>query len=228
MQVTDGRSLAAQARRAQIVDAAIEVIAAAGFAQCSFGRIAKHAGLSSTRLISYHFEDKSELIQAVVDTVLGEATRYVQPRIAAAADRRAALAAYVTSNLEFVRDHPTRVRALVEIFAGARNDDRLTTSDTPRAVAIEFFRAGQQEGVFRRFDPEVMATVLRAAIDAVAMRPDVDHAAYAVELVELFDRVTRADPAPDTGAPRPAHADPGAEPQHPRRAADRGTERTGR
>ncbi|GIL27459.1 TetR/AcrR family transcriptional regulator [Actinocatenispora comari] len=227
MQVTDGRSLAAQARRAQIVDAAIEVIAAAGFAQCSFGRIAKHAGLSSTRLISYHFEDKNELIQAVVDTVLGEATRYVQPRIAATADRRAALAAYITANLEFLHDHPTRIRALVEIFAGARNDDRLTTSDTPRAVAIDFFRAGQREGVFRRFDPEVMATVLRAAIDAVAMQPDVDHAAYTGELVELFDRVTRADPAPGD-APRLTPAGSGDEPRHPRRAADRGTERTDR
>jgi AcrR family transcriptional regulator len=227
MQVTDGRSLAAQARRTQIVDAAIEVISAAGFAQCSFGRIAKHAGLSSTRLISYHFEDKNELIQAVVDTVLGEATRYVQPRIADTADRRAALAAYITANLEFLHDHPTRIRALVEIFAGARNDDRLTTSDTPRAVAIEFFRAGQREGVFRRFDPEVMATVLRAAIDAVAMQPDVDHTAYADELVELFDRVTRADPAPGD-APRPLRAGSGDEPQHPRRAAGRDTERTDR
>lgn len=252
MQVTDGRSLAAQARRTQIVDAAIEVIAASGYGQCSFGRIATQAGLSSTRLISYHFRDKSELIQAVVDTVLGEATRYVQPRIAATTDRPAALAAYIGSNLEFLHDHPTRIRALVEIFAAARSDERVTTSDTPRAVAIEFFRAGQQEGVFRRFDPEVMATSLRAVIDAVAVLPDADHAAYARELADMFDRATRNDPVPvgsrdgarqpvggrdgarqevdgRDGARRPAHLGSGDdETEGQRPAADRGTERTGR
>ncbi|BCJ33589.1 TetR family transcriptional regulator [Actinocatenispora thailandica] len=227
MQVTERRSPAARARRAQIIDAAIEVIADAGYGQCSFGRIARRAGLSSTRLISYHFEDKTELIQAVVDTVLGEATRYVQPRIAATTDRRAALAAYLTANLEFLRDHPARIRALVEIFAGTRNDDRLSTSDTPRAVAVEFFRAGQEEGVFRRFDPEVMATTLRAAIDAVAVLPDVDHVRYARELFDLFDRATRAEPTA-AGTPPPAGAPGHPETGASRPAADRGTERTGR
>ena len=55
----------AAARREQIVAAAIEVIAAAGFAQASFARIAEHAGLSSTRLISYHFAGKADLMATV-------------------------------------------------------------------------------------------------------------------------------------------------------------------
>ncbi|MEP7024912.1 MAG: TetR family transcriptional regulator, partial [Actinomycetota bacterium] len=49
------RSVTAMARRSQIVTATIDVIAEVGFGQASFARIAERAGLSSTRLISYHF-----------------------------------------------------------------------------------------------------------------------------------------------------------------------------
>jgi hypothetical protein len=58
------RSLTATARRAQIIAATIETIAELGYGQASFGRIAERAGLSSTRLISYHFADKQELLLA--------------------------------------------------------------------------------------------------------------------------------------------------------------------
>ena len=60
------RSFASEARRAQIVAATMQVIAEDGLAQASFARIAERAGLSSTRLISYHFAGKDELIEAVV------------------------------------------------------------------------------------------------------------------------------------------------------------------
>ena len=49
------RSFTEGARRAQIVQAAIETIAEAGFRHATFARIAERAGLSSTGLISYHF-----------------------------------------------------------------------------------------------------------------------------------------------------------------------------
>lgn len=188
-------SPAAAARREQIVSAAIEVIAEKGYGQASFGRIAEHAGLSSTRLISYHFKGKSELIQAVVDRTLSDAAAFMRPRLDAATTRRGTLAAFIESNLEFMRDHPAHIRALVEIIAGTRGSDDTSVPDTSRVVAEEFFRVGQAEGEFRAFDPHVMAVSLRAAIDAVAIMPNVDHTAYARELITLFDRATRKDPS---------------------------------
>jgi AcrR family transcriptional regulator len=194
MQVTNRElSPTAAARREQIVAAAIEVIAAKGYGQASFGRIAEHAGLSSTRLISYHFKGKSELIQAVVDRAMSDAAAFMRPRMDAATTRRDTLASYIESNLEFMRDHPAHIRALVEIIAGTRGGGDTSVSDTSSMVAEEFFRAGQAEGAFRAFDPHVMAVSLRAAIDAVAIMPDVDHTAYARELVALFDHATRKD-----------------------------------
>jgi AcrR family transcriptional regulator len=68
MQVTT-RSAAATARRSQILEATIDVVAEEGFAKASFARICERAGLSSTRLISYHFAGKAELVSALVEHV---------------------------------------------------------------------------------------------------------------------------------------------------------------
>jgi len=64
------------ARRSQIVAAMIDVIAELGFGQASFARIAERAGVSSTRLISYHFAGKDELITAVAEDVIASIGDY--------------------------------------------------------------------------------------------------------------------------------------------------------
>jgi AcrR family transcriptional regulator len=194
-------SVTTAARRAQIVTAAIDTIAERGYNNASFARIAARAGISSTRLISYHFDDKADLVRAVVGSVLAEAADYMGKRMAAAESRSEALTAYIESNLEFVAEHPTAIRAVIEISANARAEDGtslLHTADAPEADdavsrLATLFREGQAAGEFRAFDPVVVAVTLRAAIDAAASQPDLDPHAYAAELVALFTRATRKD-----------------------------------
>jgi AcrR family transcriptional regulator len=198
MRVTE--TVASSARRAQIVLAAIDTIAELGYGNASFARIAKRAGISSTRLISYHFDDKAELVRAVVGAVLAEAADYMGKRLRAGGTRAELLATYIESNLEFIAEHPTAIRAVNEIAANARADDgtslvRLEDVDDPVSRLATLFREGQDAGDFRPFDPNVMAVTLRAAIDAAAARPDLDPHAYAAELVALFSRATRKDPS---------------------------------
>lgn len=187
-----------EARRAQIVAAAIDTIAELGYGNASFARIAKRAGISSTRLISYHFDDKAELVRAVVGAVLTQAADHMGRRMSAAAGRQALLSAYIESNLEFIAEHPTAIRAVIEIAANARADDgtalvRPADVDDPTGRLTAMFREGQAAGDFRVFDPTVMAVTLRAAIDAAASIPGLDPHAYAAELVTLFTLATRKD-----------------------------------
>src|SRR5664280_2542101 len=96
MQVTRGdspgtRSVTATARRAQIVAATIDVIVESGYPQASFARIAERAGLSSTRLISYHFAGKAELIAAVVTEVTTAIGQHMAQRMAGQPDAKHAL-----------------------------------------------------------------------------------------------------------------------------------------
>ncbi|MFF2076600.1 TetR/AcrR family transcriptional regulator [Kitasatospora sp. NPDC058162] len=203
-----GRSFTTDARRAQIVTAAIETVAELGYARASFAQIAKRAKLSSVRLISYHFDDKEDLFQALVDTVQEQARLAIQPRIRAHREPAAMLAAYIEANLDFLAEHPVEVRALVDVFANARRQDgsSLVSSagfDTPVALLVQHLRDGQRSGAFRPFDAEAMATAIRASIDAAANRISAgnsagssagdgfDPRAYGRELVTLFDLATR-------------------------------------
>src|SRR5882757_3980884 len=107
------------ARRTQIVTAAIEVIAEVGYAKATFSRIAKHAGLSSTGMISYHFEGKDDLLAACVTEIEQSTGAFMQPRIDAADGHVARLRAYVEANVALVGDQPAAVRALIDLVRNA-------------------------------------------------------------------------------------------------------------
>jgi AcrR family transcriptional regulator len=189
------RTFTENARRAQIVRAAIETIGELGYHATSFARIAERAGLSSTGMISYHFRGKDDLMDAVMTEVTGAASDYMEPRIQAAGDHRAMLHAYIESNIDFVRDHRAEITALQAIMRSGRTVGGAgewfgATVD----LIAEHFADGQRAGVFREFDPLVMAITLRQAIDGIhwllATDPAADFAAYASELVTTFDRAT--------------------------------------
>src|SRR2546427_12565865 len=57
---------AAGGRRAQIIDAALHVMAEHGFRGASIKRIAEHAGLKSPALIYWYFKDKQALLEGVL------------------------------------------------------------------------------------------------------------------------------------------------------------------
>ncbi len=189
------RTFTENARRAQIVRAAIETIGELGYHATSFARIAERAGLSSTGMISYHFRGKDDLMDVVTTEVTSAASDYMEPRIQAAGDHRAMLHAYIESNLDFVRDHPAEIKALLAIMRASRTvgggSNWLRAAIT---LIADHFADGQGAGVFGEFDPMVMAITLRQAIDGIhlvlAMVPDADVAAFAREIVATFDRAT--------------------------------------
>jgi TetR/AcrR family transcriptional regulator len=67
-QAATGEAPAGPGRRAQILDAALHVMAERGFRGASIKRIAQHAGLKSPALIYWYFKDK----QALFEAMLGE------------------------------------------------------------------------------------------------------------------------------------------------------------
>ena len=203
MQVTnepEGRSFTASARRAQIVAAAIDAIAELGYGHASYARIAERAGLSSTRLISYHFADKRDLLAEIARTVYQAGARYVLPRIEAERSAPAMLAACLRANLEFLRDHANEVAAVNEIAANLRAGGELRSpgigpGDEQIQHGIEaILRKGQADGDFADFDIPTVAWVIRHAIDGVQQRrtrePGFDFEVCIRELTEFFRRAT--------------------------------------
>lgn len=196
------RTFIEEARRAQLVACAIDTIAELGYGQASLARIAQRAGISKG-VIGYHFAGKDELLSEIVADVMSRAAEYIRPRVSGESNGRAVLRAYIESSLAFMAEHRNDMLALVEIVRNARPAEG-ATSFGPRFVEgsisslEQLLTRFQGTGEFRaEFDPAVMATAIRAAIDAVPRRlahhPELDVAHYGRELSGLFDLATRND-----------------------------------
>lgn len=194
------RTFTSEARRAQIIDAAIETIAEMGLSGASYAQIAQRAELSSTRLISYHFTDRAELMDAVVREVFRTAGEIIRPSATGPAQQ---LREIIEGNARFFaqyRRHVIAVRDIVNNFRGPDGNRvyGLELHEPEFAVISDLFRAGQAAGEFRRFDPRIMAMTMRHALDGmaghVADNPDVDVDAYTREMLALFEAGTRPLP----------------------------------
>lgn len=197
------RTFIETARRAQIVAAAIDIIAEAGYEGASFARIAERLGISRG-LISYHFAGKDDLIRQVVRQAAEEAVAYIRPQVLAESAGPGMLRAYIESNLAFMRDHRNNVIAMIEIARSAKAR-RIFYGDTAVVNAVgalaHQLSAFQAAGQFRPdFDPHAMAMAIRAAIEAasprLALDPGFDIDNYAREIAAAFDRATRIEGGP--------------------------------
>ena len=174
------RTFIENARRQQIVAAAIDTIAEVGFAQASLARIAERVGISKG-VISYHFAGKDDLIRQVVIEIVEAGRGYIIP---------------------FMHEHRNSMVAIVDIVrngglttdGGQRVDGR--DVDVATQLLQELLARLQTEGGLRSdFDPGVMAVAIRGAIDSVPYRlvrdPDLDVDHYAREIATIFDLATR-------------------------------------
>lgn len=210
------RTFTSQARRAQIVAAAIEVIAEEGYAQASIRKIAQRVGVAMS-VVLYHFSDKDELVEAIVLDLYRSVIAMMTPALASEESAGGRLAAYIRTNAAFVKDFRSEHVALLDIGNNYRSADgkRLWEIDIDPSVLAGFAQldlaailaAGQTEGVFRPFYVGSMAMAIRGALNStvmeVATNPDFDVLEYAERLVEIFDVATRRGPEGRTanGAP---------------------------
>jgi AcrR family transcriptional regulator len=202
MRVKEDRTVTTAARRSQIVAATIEAIAELGYRQASFARIAERAGLSSTRLISYHFDGKDDLIRAVVADVYTRIGGFMTQRMAGCPDARTMLRTYIGSLVEFIAANRASMQALSSIFLEHRFEDGGSSYDSSDERDVlghieAILLGGQQSGEFRPFDTFVMAAAIQRSIDGLPFllqtRPDLDLDLVGRELAALFEHATRAD-----------------------------------
>jgi len=187
------------ARRAQLIECAIETLATEGYAQASLAHIAQRAQVSKSA-ITYYFSSKDELLKQMVIAVYEGAAAYIGPRVAAQNGASERLRAYIEAHIEYISQHLTQMMALAEIGLNARGEDgkpRLgePTGDVALAPLIRLLRRGQESGDFRDFDVYVMAITIRRAIDGTPRlligHRDLDVGHYTRELVTIFEYATR-------------------------------------
>jgi TetR/AcrR family transcriptional regulator, fatty acid metabolism regulator protein len=191
-------------RRDQLVECTIAAIAELGYPRTTVAEVARRAGVSKG-VVTYHFPAKDDLIQAVIGDVIAEMAGYLEPRLRAADPLQYPerfIAAYLTNWTGYIQTHGRHVLALVRIYNAFRDETgRPNPAFDARATDItivgQLLRHGQDTGRLGRFDPHIMATVMKAALDDLlnqyADNPELDLQAYGAELVALFESATRPD-----------------------------------
>lgn len=183
-----------QARRAQIIASAIDIIADLGYARASLGQIGQHAGISKG-IITYHFSNKEELMQAVINDVLNRFMNFVVARVIDDQPWES-LRMFLLANADFLKTYRKQLLVLLEI---ANNSHDLALQGYNRESDIEriahLLVEGQQQGIFRKFDAPIMATSILALRDSLIVQAskhvnlDIDH--YIQEVVDLIDHAIR-------------------------------------
>ena len=190
------------ARRAQIVTAAIEVIAEIGWAQTSIRKIADRVGVAMSAVL-YHFGNKDNLVDAIIEEMYRSALAAVAPAIQAENTSTGKLAAYIRANIAYFDTHRTQLAALAQLSSGyqptdGRRFDELGMTDGLREELgvldpTPILVAGQQNHEFGDFSAGSTSIALRGAVNAVVEKilqePAFDARGYANDLVDIFGRV---------------------------------------
>jgi TetR/AcrR family fatty acid metabolism transcriptional regulator len=187
------------ARRAQIIECAIDAIAELGFAQASLAQIAKRAGVS-TGVISYYFAGKDDLIRAVAAHVYAVGEAHIDPMVSREGSLRVALLSFIEASVDFIAVKPRYPVAIMNIIRAGRAEGGKPRFDPAVGEARRLgfnniLLRGQELGEFRPFNVDVMTITIIESLDCIPQQvvenPDLDLKAYAAELVTLFDRATR-------------------------------------
>jgi TetR/AcrR family transcriptional regulator, transcriptional repressor of bet genes len=194
------QSFIGEARREQIVEAAIITLDEIGFINASLSQIAKRAGIS-TALISYHFSDKNDLMNHLLVKLLEGSTSYIMDRVNRENTAQEKLNAFIESSLAYQGTHPTRYMSLIEIIFNARTPDNIPyykLGDDEDQIMYELqqiIREGQEKGEFGAFNVEVMASMIQGAIGEymahAAITKKVDLETYSHELVNIVNRALK-------------------------------------
>ncbi|MFO1072170.1 MAG: betaine-aldehyde dehydrogenase [Geminicoccaceae bacterium] len=92
------RNLGQVDRRAQLIEATIDVIAEVGFSATTLAQIGRRAG-ASPGLVAHYFGDKDGLLEATLRSLAGQLARSTARRLAAARGPRGRLQAIIDANL---------------------------------------------------------------------------------------------------------------------------------
>lgn len=196
-----------QARRRQIVEGALEVIAEQGYPQASLARIAEHIGIAKSAVL-YHFTNKSEVVEAVFTEIFARGAAVIVPAVNAETTAAAKLSAYIRANIAFVAANRSAAVAMLELISGYRDADGLRV-DQAAAKAVQenpptgdlaaldpqsIFAAGVEGGEFRELSPLFMKNILRGALDSAAQEyardPGYDVIAHGEVLVDILAKAT--------------------------------------
>jgi TetR/AcrR family transcriptional regulator, transcriptional repressor of bet genes len=160
-------------RHAEIVDAAVRVIARDGLSGASLRSIAREIGYT-TGVVMHHFKDKEELLVAAAEAVFGPYADLLAEALAME-DSFEGLRRISVIPLPTTRAKQAIPRLYAQAIASAESEPAFADACRRRYTAIRqglqsLLAKGQQNGSFKdNFDPAAQCDLLCAMIDGLAL-----------------------------------------------------------
>ena len=166
-----------------ILHAALELFAENGYAGTSTSRIAQRAGVSEA-LIFRHYASKAGLLEAIVQTGLGQIAETMRPYAEiGATDARAAIAGHIERSFRLMRQQQTFWRLVQQL----RFQADVRTQFAPQFEAANQFIVNQLTACFQQLgarQPECAALTLFALIDGITIHFLQDPAHYPLDAMQ--------------------------------------------
>jgi AcrR family transcriptional regulator len=182
-------------RRAQLVAATIDVLAAQGYTGATADAIAKRAGVSKG-LLWHYFDDLDDLLEHTARTTVMTLARAVGASVDLTAPAPDVIRAAVRGAAGLRRTHGAERAAMNEIVPNLRRPDgglRFSHEDYEELYLAQetIFHRGQSEGDFRKsLDARTMAVTYQGAVDAMLgyldSHPGVDADVYARTVADIL------------------------------------------
>lgn len=184
--------------RSALVRAAVHLFARDGVAATSIEAVCEEAGYSRG---AFHgnFTSRDELVDAVVSVAVDGLAPELESLLRTDEPAPVRLGRYIDRFLAFCEEQPDETKALVAVVRH-RAVNAPGSYDTAVRGSLSdlegLFEEGQVAGSMRDFDRTMMADLVRRSLDAQAARiagRAVRARDVSSELVEIFQRATRAD-----------------------------------
>jgi AcrR family transcriptional regulator len=188
------RRMSADARRAQLLEVALQLFAERGYHATSINHIIKKANVARGTFYQY-FESKREIFDSLLDQLFEEVAASVAPiAIAAPQEMARAVRANIESLCRTLQENLPMGRVLLEQAVGLDEAGRAQLRGFYQRVLGRLERAitvGQQLGVVRQGDPALISVFLMAMVKESLYQQIVGTRTFAVEKLvnEIFESV---------------------------------------
>lgn len=195
----DRQSFITEARREQIIKAAVEVLREVGYVSTSLSKIAKKANIS-TGLISYHFSGKEDLMNNTLMYLVEQEWLFINARVSQKQASTEKLKAFIEASLAYQVINRTNNIALIEIVFNARTPDHIPyylleddEEDLIKGLLQEILLQGQESKEFGDFNIQVIATIIQGSIaeSLISSQSKMSLENYSEELIKSILKIVK-------------------------------------
>ncbi|MBM7578549.1 TetR/AcrR family transcriptional regulator [Jeotgalibacillus terrae] len=172
--------LIADARKEQIINAAIDALREYGYVNTSLSKIADKAK-TSTGLLSYHFSGKEDLMNHTLLYLVEQEKAFIKEKVENEKTYTDQLMAFIDQGIAYRGIKRENTTALLEIVFNVRTPDNvpyfkgeITPEDELNLLLEKILSEGQKAKEFNEFDTKVVAMIIRGAVSLSMSLPQIE------------------------------------------------------